>query len=38
MQLIDMDGRMENMEEWEMMQRAVKELDDKIRGIVSQIF
>jgi PAS domain S-box-containing protein len=38
MQLMEMDGRMNDMEEWEMMQRAVKELDDKIKGIVSQIF
>jgi PAS domain S-box-containing protein len=38
MQLIDMDGRMKDMEEWEMMQKAVQELDSKIKGIVSQIF
>jgi hypothetical protein len=27
-----------DMEEWAMMQKAVEDLDSKIKGIVSQIF
>jgi PAS domain S-box-containing protein len=38
MQLIDLDGRVNDMEEWAMMQKAVEDLDSKIKGIVSQIF
>jgi len=35
--LINMDGRVCNMEEWLMLEKAVKELDDKIRLIVGGI-
>lgn len=37
MYLIKMDGRNEGMEEWMMLEKAVEELDDKIRMIVSGI-
>ena len=36
-QLINMDGRTQNMDEWQMMERAVEELDNKIRAIVNGI-
>jgi len=37
MQLIDLDGRNDDLEEWSMLQRAVKELEDKIQHIVGSI-
>lgn len=35
--LIKMDGRTQDMEEWQMLETAVQELDDKIRMIVNGI-
>jgi hypothetical protein len=32
-----MDDRVKDMEEWEMLDRAIKELDDKVRLIVGNI-
>jgi hypothetical protein len=37
MDLIKMDGRNQGMEEWMMLEKAVEELDDKIRMIVGDI-
>ncbi|OKS84926.1 GAF domain-containing protein [Mucilaginibacter polytrichastri] len=37
MDLIRMDGRNEGMEEWLMLEKAVQELDDKIRMIIKVI-
>lgn len=36
-QLINLDGRNSDLEEWEMLERAVQELDEKVKLIVGSI-